>query len=357
VFSIANTSISFQTYDLDAGRSPQAQTFSSSQLLTGGYVFCSTAAVYVRLTVGFGGQERQLPEFFLPPGAQGVEVDTKSGGNPVKRIEVRAATATAAQFWGALSTKTDPIGGFVPASYSVSAGGVVIPPPAIGLTFQQDGVNKAFEQIADFVSLGGISWVISDDVPGTRALIPVPKNGFQVADAGQLNEVILDFQNAGGITWAIADDAANNRVKVTGTVASVLAYAENAGNTSVIVTTEATAVSCVSAGAVTFDGVTPVIIEYYCPDISNASAATIEVFMALYDGANSIGWTMDANFPATNGYKNGPIYWRRRLTPSAAAHTYSCRAWVSAAAGVNVQGGAGGSGNRMPQYIKITKDN
>lgn len=233
MFSIPNTTINFATYDEDVGRAGNPQTFFPSQLIVGGYVFCSTQPCYVRLTVGAFGTGRKLPEFFLPPGTQGIEVGSE--GNPVSKIEVRSGgTSTAPQFWGALMTQYDPLGPFNPASYSVDSTGAIVPPPLIGITWQQDGINKSFEQIANLTAVGGVPWNISDDVANKRTLIPVPPIGVQIADAGQVNEQIIDFQNAGGITWSQADDAANHRTKITGTVTATSSFIVGAQGTGTI---------------------------------------------------------------------------------------------------------------------------
>jgi hypothetical protein len=351
VFSIPNTTIAFNTYDEDVGRAGSPQTFIPSQLIVGGYIFASVQPVYVRLTAGPFGTQRKLPEFFLPPGAQGIQVG--STGNPVSKIEVRnGGAATNPQFWGALATETDPIGPFNPASYTINAQGQVVPPPLIGITWQQDGVNKSFEQIANMVSVGGVSWSISDDVPGTRTTIPVPGIGFQHNDAAQLNEVIADFED-GGIVWTLTDDAANHRVKIAGAASRFLSEGTAVANVTVSATTEATATTICSAGAVTFDGSTPAIIECFAPDF-DAGAATYDITFVLYDGASSIG-QLGEIISSTASTDRRSFFSTTRLTPSAASHTYSFRAF-RAATNVTVHAGGGGVGVRFPASIRVYKD-
>ena len=50
-----------------------------------------------------------------------------------------------------------------------------------------------------------------------------------------------------------------------------------------------------------------------------------------------------------------PMFLARQLTPSAAAHTYSIRAFLSAAGTYTFAAGAGGSGVTMPGFIKIIR--
>jgi hypothetical protein len=45
---------------------------------------------------------------------------------------------------------------------------------------------------------------------------------------------------------------------------------------------------------------------------------------------------------------------KRRLTPSAASHTYSVRGW-RATANITLTAGAGGSGVKVPGYIKVRR--
>lgn len=131
-------------------------------------------------------------------------------------------------------------------------------------------------------------------------------------------------------------------------------YVEITGNVSITHTTEATADTVVTAAEVTFDGATLVLIEFFSPSsrpASDAAGRILEIY--LYDGASSIGM-MCFYISQANNAANLPLYLTRCLTPSAAAHTYSIRAAVSDGSGA-VGAGAGGSGNSIPAFIRITK--
>lgn len=159
-----------------------------------------------------------------------------------------------------------------------------------------------------------------------------------------------------------ADTAAKLTKGAAGTVptagASTLAYAfppghefdyvEFTGNVSVTATTEAAANPVVTGGAVTYDGSTAVMIEFFSPQVLPVSA-TVSTNFFLYDGASSIGEIGLCRFSAF-----APVRLSRRITPSNAAHTYSIRATVGSGTG-SVGAGAGGVGNSMPGYIRITK--
>lgn len=132
------------------------------------------------------------------------------------------------------------------------------------------------------------------------------------------------------------------------------AYAEITSNASITATSEATADTVVTAGAVTGDGSTVMLIEFYSPSSrpdSTGAGRSLEVY--LYDGSSSIGLMGFSISQAANA-PNRPLYLARRLTPSAASHTYSIRAIVNVGTGA-VGAGAGGSGASMPAFIRITK--
>jgi len=121
-------------------------------------------------------------------------------------------------------------------------------------------------------------------------------------------------------------------------------------------TTEGTANTIVTGSAVTYDGSTIVQIEFVCTAVNTTSgAANHYAQIWLYDGASSIG---EIAFVQGTGGAGGGIYMSvhgaRRLTPSAATHTYSIRGSVDSGTGV-AAAGTGGVGTVMPMYIRITK--
>jgi hypothetical protein len=132
-------------------------------------------------------------------------------------------------------------------------------------------------------------------------------------------------------------------------------YVEKTSSTSITATTEGTADTVVTGSAVTYDGSTVVLIEFFSPSVRPATDAVADraVTVTLYDGSSSIGIWGQTITPSQND-DNKPFYLARRLTPSAAAHTYSVRAYVSGGTGT-VSGGAGGAAAAMPAFIRITK--
>lgn len=117
-------------------------------------------------------------------------------------------------------------------------------------------------------------------------------------------------------------------------------------------TTEAGATTIVTANAITFDGATAVLIEFFAVT-HTISAASLNAFMVLYDGAASIGQMWQGK--EATAQAAGSVYGAHRFTPSAASHTYSIRGYVSAAGDITVYAGAGGLGVRMPGYIRISR--
>lgn len=133
------------------------------------------------------------------------------------------------------------------------------------------------------------------------------------------------------------------------------AYTHNefTSNISVTATTEATANTVATASAITFDGSTAVMIEFFAAAWEHSVADTLsEVW--LYDGSSSIGRFARFTSLPVAGRALGPLMMCRRLTPSAAAHTYSVRA-STASGTLLIYGAAGGAGTTVPGFIRIVK--
>jgi hypothetical protein len=128
-----------------------------------------------------------------------------------------------------------------------------------------------------------------------------------------------------------------------------IAYGEQASNVVISATTEAGANTIVTASAFTFDGATPVKIEYYVPDVSMGAAAVLTV--VLFEGSTAIGVLSACSI---SGSTVPGWYGAKKLTPTSGSKTYSIRGF-RATANCTINMGAGGAGNRMPGYIRITK--
>ena len=130
-----------------------------------------------------------------------------------------------------------------------------------------------------------------------------------------------------------------------------VAYAELTSPVSITASTEATAQTVVSAGAITFEAVPHLIIiqAYGNPP----AVAGGNLVFNLYDGSTESGRLGTITAP-TAATVRSHFRWERRITPTAASHTYSWRAWVSTGTGT-VSAGAGGAGQDPAGYIRIVR--
>jgi len=132
-----------------------------------------------------------------------------------------------------------------------------------------------------------------------------------------------------------------------------LDYTEITTDASITATTEATADTVVTAGAVVFDGSTTVMVEFSTSRGRPEPVAGALLTVVLYDGATSLG---EFGYIRSAAAQNQllPMRLARRLTPSAASHTFSVRAFVSTGTGI-LKAGPGGVGLIVPAFIRITK--
>lgn len=151
---------------------------------------------------------------------------------------------------------------------------------------------------------------------------------------------------SGAVAWDLPPGHEFDYVEVT------------AGNVSISGTSEGAATTIVTANSVTYDGSTAIMIEFFAPFLA-PPAGNINVIAVLYDdigggGAASIGKWGQITGPDAANTARSPVRLTRRLTPSAAAHVFSVRAYVDSGTGT-ANNGAGGSGNYMPLFIRQTK--
>lgn len=149
------------------------------------------------------------------------------------------------------------------------------------------------------------------------------------------------------------DDAfVAQRISITSTAladllpGTELAYAQFTANVTSPVVAEASAATVVTAPAVTFDGATPVIIEFYAATTQVGSGG--QLLLTLWRGSTDTGRIFQTSSQLV------PAMARLRVIPPSGSQTYSVRAWATANPGL-VSAGAGGAGQNMPGYIRITK--
>ncbi len=172
-----------------------------------------------------------------------------------------------------------------------------------------------------------------DIVQGTGA------NAAAKLSAGLTGQVLKSAGAAAANAWAYPPGYEFDYVGIT-------------SNVSITATTQATANTVVTGNAVTYDGSTVVIIEFFSAFAKPASSAAADMTIVLYDGASAVGNMGYQTAESTNAAYL-PLSLRVRLTPSNAAHTYSIRAFVST--GTGVVGANSGGANGYPAFIRITK--
>jgi hypothetical protein len=127
-------------------------------------------------------------------------------------------------------------------------------------------------------------------------------------------------------------------------------YAQITTPVTVTAATEAGADTIVTGAAVVYDGSTTVMLTFFCPNAVVLATHNIEIL--LYDGASDLG--VLGIVAAGSVIVSGPVTVTRRLTPTAATHTYHVKACVDASA-ATVNAGAGGIPNYPPAFLRITK--
>lgn len=140
---------------------------------------------------------------------------------------------------------------------------------------------------------------------------------------------------------------------LTGPPGSEVDYKEQTSDVTFTATTFAGATTLLTGNAVTYDGSTAVLVQVYTPRLVTPS--NTPVFLTLWDGSTDLG--IIAKFgTAAGGVTEGPVTATRKITPSAAAHTFSVRGVCNAAGTGTFGGGVGGTGGTfLPSYIRITK--
>ena len=117
---------------------------------------------------------------------------------------------------------------------------------------------------------------------------------------------------------------------------------------------DATATAVITGSAVAYDGSTRVKIEYVCPFLEAPAALNASLVVNLYDGSTDLGRLGLVTTPAAQQFR-APGKGERFLTPSAATHTYSIRAWVTSGTGTFGAGAGGTGGAYLPAFIRITR--
>lgn len=123
-------------------------------------------------------------------------------------------------------------------------------------------------------------------------------------------------------------------------------YVTRTSNITITATTSATAQAVLTGNAVTYDGVTRVLLEYFVPIVDHPNQA----YAVLYDGSTELGLLEIFNSSA-QGHDFG--YASILLTPSAGSHTYSVR-FYKGGSDPTIYCGNNTAGSYAPGYLRIT---
>lgn len=124
-------------------------------------------------------------------------------------------------------------------------------------------------------------------------------------------------------------------------------YSEFTTDVSITATTAATANTVLAGSSITYEAV-PHLITFSCAYATpDAGAAGRQLLFELYDGT-TLGTLCQIQTPAAAANRQ-QIERSRRLTPTAAAHQYSIRAWVNAGTGTV------GATSHLAGFLRIVK--
>jgi hypothetical protein len=258
-----------------------------------------------------------------------VRLYTKSGGTLYSKDDAGAETDYAAGASSAAAHIAD-----TGDAHDASAISIV----DAGTYFTGTDVEAALQELGAGGGGGSVATDTIWDAAGDLAVGSGANTAARLA-IGSTNGMAVQ-RVSGAVAWAYPPGYEMDYVEIT-SAASITATAEASANT------------VVTASAITFDGSTAVIIEFFSD--AGAVQGTASAFLTgyLYDGSSSIGILWQLRTVANTSHV-APIFVRRRITPSAAAHTYSIRATTTSGTST-VNAGAAGTGNHQPAYIRITK--
>jgi hypothetical protein len=128
-------------------------------------------------------------------------------------------------------------------------------------------------------------------------------------------------------------------------------YSEFTADVNVTATTVGSANQIITSGAITYENV-PHLIEFFCPNVTSVGA---DLYVILRDSTTVLG-TINILLAGSGGHG---IYAARRLTPSAASHTFNVAGWLGSADTVVIEAGSGGTAGNdttpFPGFIRIRR--
>jgi len=131
-----------------------------------------------------------------------------------------------------------------------------------------------------------------------------------------------------------------------------LAYVSATAAVGLTATAEASAVVVITAPSVTVPSGATILLEFYAAQVAPPSPAGSYSILQFWDGATSLGHAALVQNPGGGSGMGLPVLLRRFVTPSAGAHTFSVRGFVSTGSG-SVNMGPGTSGQYGPGYLLV----
>lgn len=126
-----------------------------------------------------------------------------------------------------------------------------------------------------------------------------------------------------------------------------LSRTEITADVTISATSAAAADTVVSSGAVVYEA-KPIRITFFSPAVRTGTGAGADVFVNLWDDSTDLGrLALVGNADGTNPAV-APVMAQRKLTPTAASHTYQVKAWREVANGT-----VHATSTYLPSYLLI----
>jgi hypothetical protein len=216
--------------------------------------------------------------------------------------------------------------------------------PALLAPRSDGNVGLSVGSYAEFLSASGLTGATAASryVGGTASGAPV-SGTFAVGDfvVDQTGKVWVCTTAPG--TWTQAGGGGG------GSQGTEIGYDQITSPVTISSTTEASGTTIISCGSHAFDGAA-VMGEFFSPGLYNASNGG-QVFVCLFEASVEIGELTSTYGPPMTNPARGSL----RFTPTAGSHTYTVTAYTVSSGGSIVDCGAGGTGAKVPAYMRFTK--
>lgn len=201
----------------------------------------------------------------------------------------------------------------------------------------------------DYDTRWGKAWSENAYV-GTAAPTGTPKVGDVWYDSDDATgSLILPLSVAQGGTGATTAAGARTTLAMPG---EELAYNEITSTVNITATTVAGANLVIEGTTRTYDG-SPVIVEFYSPQVLSPASQGGSTLLNLWDGSTDLGYM--GQFKEGGGVQGGcAMHARRRITPTAGTHNFRILGWVAPSVG-SVVAGVGTANNYAPAFIRVTR--